>query len=82
MGKAQQFGSGVGRLARELATSRFNGVKVFSATMVGDRDRLGDRINEWLRDNPQVQTTDAFVTQSSDESFHCLAITIFYWEDL
>jgi hypothetical protein len=21
------------------------------------------------------------ITQSSDEAFHCIAITVFYWED-
>jgi hypothetical protein len=60
----------------------FNGVKVFSATMAQERDQLGERITTWLKDRPQVQVVDTIVTQSSDESFHCLAITLFYWEDL
>ena len=59
----------------------FNGVKVFSATMVGERERLGEKITEWLRANPHVRTVDAYVTQSSDEAFHCIAVTVFYWED-
>ncbi|MBI5479670.1 MAG: hypothetical protein HY906_12475 [Deltaproteobacteria bacterium] len=61
---------------------RFNGVKVFSATMAQERENLGDRITEWLRTRPQVEVVDTVVTQSSDEAFHCLAITLFYWEDL
>jgi hypothetical protein len=60
----------------------FNGVKVFSATMAQERDHLGDRITDWLKVHPKVKVVDTIVTQSSDESFHCLAITLFYWEDL
>ena len=33
---------------------RFNGVKVFSATMAQERENLGDRITEWLRTRPHV----------------------------
>ncbi len=58
----------------------FNGVKVFSATMVAERERLGEKITEWLRSNPQIDVRDMVVTQSSDEAFHCLAITVFFWE--
>jgi hypothetical protein len=61
---------------------RFNGVKVFSATMAQERENLGDRITEWLRTHPQCEVVDKLVTQSSDEAFHCLAITLFYWEEL
>ena len=60
----------------------FNGVKVFSATMAQERDHLGERITDWLKDHPKVKVVDTIVTQSSDESFHCLAITLFYWEEL
>jgi hypothetical protein len=59
-----------------------NGVKVFSATMVSDRERLGDRVTDWLTNNPEIEVAELFVTQSSDESFHCLAITVFYCEAL
>jgi hypothetical protein len=58
----------------------FNGVKIFSATMVPDRERLGDRVTDWLRLNPGVQVREMVVTQSSDAAYHCLAITVFYWE--
>jgi len=58
----------------------FNGVKVFSATMAQDRDQLGDRISQWLLDHPGLEIVDKVVTQSSDEAFHCLAITLFYNE--
>jgi hypothetical protein len=72
--------SGVGRTSFG-DSSRFNGVKVFSATMVAERDKLGDKVTEWLAENPKIEVRDIFVTQSSDEAFHCLAITVFYWED-
>ena len=60
---------------------KFNGVKVFSATMVADRDQLGEKVSEWMHRNSKLKVTDIVVTQSSDEAFHCIAITVFYWED-
>ena len=59
---------------------RFNGVKVFSATMVSEREKLGDKVTEWLKTHPALEVRDMVVTQSSDEAFHCLAITVFFWE--
>jgi len=59
---------------------RFNGVKVFSATMVSEREKLGDKVTEWLKANPAIEVRDMIVTQSSDEAFHCLAITVFFWD--
>lgn len=50
--------------------------------MVGDRDALGEKITAWLQSHPEIEPVDAVVTQSSDEAFHCITITIFYWEDL
>ena len=61
---------------------KFNGVKVFSATMVADRDQLGEKVSAWMNGHPQLKVTDIVVTQSSDEAFHCIAITVFYWEDV
>jgi folate-dependent tRNA-U54 methylase TrmFO/GidA len=58
----------------------FNGVKVFSATMAQERDQLGEKITQWLAAHPGVEIVDKIVTQSSDEAFHCLAITLFYNE--
>jgi hypothetical protein len=62
-------------------TTRFNGVKVFSATMAQERENLGEKLTAWIREHPQCQVVDTIVTQSSDEAFHCLAITLFWWED-
>lgn len=61
---------------------QFNGVKVFSATMVADRDQLGEKVSAWMANNSQLKVTDIVVTQSSDEAFHCIAITVFFWEDV
>ena len=56
----------------------FTNVRVFSATMPSDRERLGDQVTAWLSANPSVRVVDATVTQSSDHAFHCLTITLFY----
>ncbi|MEJ7604203.1 MAG: hypothetical protein WKG01_40435 [Kofleriaceae bacterium] len=61
---------------------KFNGVKVFSATMVADRDQLGEKVTAWMAHNGHLKVTNVVVTQSSDEAFHCIAITVFYWEDV
>lgn len=61
---------------------KFNGVKVFSATMVADRDQLGEKVSAWMNKNTQYKITDIVVTQSSDAAFHCIAITVFFWEDV
>jgi len=60
----------------------FNGVKVFSATMVANRMSLGDKITTWMTEHPEYDMRGAIVTQSSDNAFHCVAITLFYWEPL
>lgn len=56
----------------------FDGVKVFSATKIRDRQHLGDDITHWLRQHPDIEVVDKVVTQSSDNEFHCLSVTIFY----
>lgn len=58
----------------------FNGVKVFSATMFAQRELLGETVTEWLGHNTRLHLVDVVVTQSSDDSFHCITITIFYRE--
>ncbi|HTR52400.1 MAG TPA: hypothetical protein VMJ10_16920 [Kofleriaceae bacterium] len=60
---------------------KFNGVKVFSATMVADREQLGEKVTDWIAKNPHKKVTDMVITQSSDEAFHCIAITVFYFEE-
>ncbi|HEY0191942.1 MAG TPA: hypothetical protein VGC42_12570 [Kofleriaceae bacterium] len=59
---------------------QFNGVKVFSATMFADRERLGETVTEWMTRRSDLTITQMVVTQSSDAAFHCVTITVFYWE--
>jgi hypothetical protein len=58
--------------------SVFDGVKVFSATKAREREELGETITKWLAEHPQYKVVDRIVTQSSDNEFHCLTITIFF----
>jgi hypothetical protein len=58
--------------------SLFDGVKVFSATKAREREELGETITKWLQDHPNFKVVDRVVTQSSDNEFHCLTVTIFY----
>lgn len=53
--------------------------RVFSATRAYDREHLGERVTEWIRAN-NVDVTDTWVTQSSDNAFHCITIVTFYQE--
>jgi hypothetical protein len=53
-------------------------VKVFSASKARDRDLLGERITEWLREESRREILKWVVTQSSDAEYHCLTITFFY----
>jgi hypothetical protein len=53
-------------------------IKTFSATKAKDREALGDKVTDWLeRQKGAVAITDKVVTQSSDQEFHCLTITLF-----
>jgi hypothetical protein len=60
------------------APKPWNAVKVFAATMAQEREKLGERITAWIRQYPHFEVVDTVITQSSDEAFHCLAITVFY----
>ena len=66
-------------LERPSAVS-FDGVKVFSATMVADRQILGEKVTDWIRAHPRNEIVDVVVTQSSDAQFHCIAMTVFFRE--
>ena len=35
-----------------------------------------------MANNSHLKVTNIVVTQSSNEAFHCIAITVFYWQDL
>ena len=50
--------------------------------MMAERERLGEKVTQWMKDNPHHEVRDIVVTQSSDEAFHCIAITVFSWEKI
>lgn len=50
--------------------------------MVAQRVALGGVVTDWIQANPHLTIADLVVSQSSDASFHCIAITLFYWETL
>ena len=58
--------------------SVFDGVKVFSATKAREREELGETITKWVQEHPNLKIVDRIVTQSSDNEFHCLTITLFF----
>ena len=37
-------------------------------------------VRDWVRSHPDIEIVHTTVTQSSDEAFHCIAITLFYRE--
>lgn len=68
------------RKSSEAGPRTFNGLKVFSATMYEPRQRLGETVTEWIAAHPDLTIVDIVQTQSSDSSFHCLSVTVFYAE--
>lgn len=82
-----RYGASVGKASAAegvllARTNPFNGVKVFSATMVAPRQQLGETVTAWIAANPQATIVDIVVTQSSDAQFHCIAISVFYRETI
>jgi len=63
-----------------LTENEFDGVAVFAATMVKNRELLGERVTAWLEQHPDHEIVGAVVTQSSDAAFHCITITLFWRE--
>ena len=58
--------------------SAFRAVKTFCATKAADRDQLGERVTEWLREHSGIEIVDKVVVQSSDNQFHCISVVLFY----
>lgn len=67
------------RTQTQIAPNRcdFDGVKVFSATKMREREELGDVITRWL-ETAAVELVDREILQSSDSEFHCLTVVLFY----
>ncbi len=80
MVRPSAMGTSTGNLLVRKDT-KFNGLKVFSATMVADREQLGEKITSWLSNHQSCKPVEFVVTQSSDEAFHCVAITLFYHDE-
>ncbi|HPH64361.1 MAG TPA: hypothetical protein PLF40_01380 [Kofleriaceae bacterium] len=57
-------------------------MKIFSATMMMDRLQLGEKCTAWIQEHPDFQIVEIQVTQSSDEAFHCITLTVYYFEEL
>jgi hypothetical protein len=72
----------VAKQPKAFASTTFNGVKVFAATTFVQRQQAGDVVTEWLAAHPSLQVRDIVVGQSSDSEYHCITITVFYWERL
>lgn len=57
---------------------KYDGLQVFSATRLRDRNQLGTRIADWMRKNPDKVMVGQRVVQSSDRSYHCLTVLLFW----
>jgi len=77
MNAGSSSGTGNVRFGTE---TEFTGVKVFSATMMADRARLGETVTSWIQEHPDHEIREIILTQSSDDAFHCLTLTVFYFE--
>lgn len=58
-----------------------DGIKTFSATKARERNNLGSSVTQWLTEQkakPGFKVVDTVITQSSDNEFHCLSITLLY----
>ncbi len=55
----------------------YTGLKVFSCTHPSRREVMGEAVTRWLQQNP-VEVVATVVRQSSDMSYHCLSILVFY----
>lgn len=66
--------------------SPFDGVKMFCATLVQQRQTLGEQITAWIaaerHDRPGFEIVDVVMRQSSDRAFHCISAVLFYKYDV
>lgn len=62
----------------------FHGVRVFCATMIQQRQALGEQVTAWIaaarRDRPGFEIVDVVMRQSSDAAFHCVSCVVFFRE--
>lgn len=70
--------AGSSLVATDRNPNDFDAVKVFSATKAREREELGETMTRWLSDQQgRYEVVDKVVSQSSDNEFHCLSITVF-----
>jgi hypothetical protein len=51
----------------------FSRIRVFATTKANERERMGDRVQEWLTASKiAIDDCEIIVMQSSDSEFHCL----------
>ncbi len=55
---------------------RIDGIKVFSASRVEERNALGSEIGKWLDEHGDVEVVETIVTQSSCAAHHCVTVTL------
>jgi hypothetical protein len=55
-------------------------VKTITATRHDERERLGEKVTEWLAQHPQLEVVATRVLQSSDSTHHCSSIFLFLKE--
>jgi len=58
--------------------ARYDGLAVFSTTMIRERERMGEEVTSWLRAHPDRIPVAATVRQSSGARFHFLSILVFW----
>ena len=51
---------------------------MFAATKAREREKLGETISAWMAKNRHLVPVDRTVTQSSDNEFHCVTVTLFW----
>jgi hypothetical protein len=56
----------------------FDGVKIFSATIIAQREKLGETVTEWIGRQTNLEIVEFVVVQSSDSSYHCVTICVFH----
>ena len=61
-----------------MALDGYEGVQVFTATMMEQRARLGEHVTAWLHAHSDRVPVAVIVRQSSDARFHCLSILVFW----
>jgi hypothetical protein len=66
-----------GGIKRQMA-NLFDGIQVFTATTAQRRTDLGEAATNWLRAHPDLVPFKVTVTQSSDNSHHCISLVLYY----